>query len=113
MCAVLLLSIGLLAVVTATQASRDTQQRAIYLAAGRTIAQSKIDELRVAPTGSLLGMAGNSQSPSLPNGNSIQVSVSRYPDASQIHLYRATVTVNWSEARGTRRISYETLIVRK
>lgn len=111
--ACLLLSIGLLAVLTAVRAARETQQRALYLSIGRNIAQSKIDKARSMSVDNISSMAGTTQDSSLPAGNSITVSVNRYPDASQIHLYRVTVTVSWPEQRGTRRLTYETLIARK
>jgi prepilin-type N-terminal cleavage/methylation domain-containing protein len=109
----LLLSIGLLAVLTATRAARETQQRALYLSIGRGIAQSKIEKLRATPVDSLSGLAGTSQDPSLPSGNSVQVAVTGYPNSSNTHLYRAIVTVTWPEHNGTRKVQYDTLIVRK
>ncbi len=111
--ACLLLSIGLLAVMSATRGARETQQRALYLSIGRGIAQSKIEKLRSAPVDSLAGLAGASQDSSLPAGNSVQVAVSSYPGAGNANLYRATVTVTWPEQKGTRKVQYETLIVRK
>jgi prepilin-type N-terminal cleavage/methylation domain-containing protein len=111
--ACLLLSIGLLAVLAAVQAARETQQRALYLSIGRNIAQSKIEKARSMSIDNISSLAGTTQDSSLPAGNSVTISVSRYPDASQIHLYRVTVTVSWPEQKGTRRLTYETLIARK
>lgn len=110
--AALLLSIALLAVMTASQAARETQRRAVYLSIGRNIAQSKIETLRAASFDSLTSMGSSSQSPALPPGNSIAVTVSRYPTSTDKHLCRAQVTVSWPEARGTRTIRYEALIAR-
>jgi prepilin-type N-terminal cleavage/methylation domain-containing protein len=111
--AVLLLSIGLLAVLTADQASRETQQRAVYISIGRGIAQSKVEKLRAAPIDSLPSFAGSSQDSSLPSGNLIQVAVVGYPNPSCTSLYKCTVTVTWPEGRGTRKVCYETLIARR
>lgn len=111
--ATLLLSIGLLAVMSAAQAARETQRRALYLSIGRNIAQSKIDRLRSTPISSITSQAGTSTDPSLPKGNSVQVAVSRYPNTGVPDLYKGTVTVTWPEHKGTRRIRYETLIVRR
>ena len=113
LCAVVLLSIGLLAVMTATQSSRDTQQRALYLSIGRNIAQSKIGTLRASSFDSLAGQAGTTSDSSLPAGNQVVVAVDPYPDGSEANLKRITVTVTWPEGKGTRRIRYDTLITRK
>ncbi len=111
--AALLLSIGLLAVLSAVQAGRETRLRALYLSIGRNIAQSKIDKLRSLPVDSLPAQAGAWQDSSLPQGNLVQVAVVPYPDAGQTHLYKGTVTVTWPEQKGTRKVRYETLIVRR
>ena len=111
--AVLLLSIGLLAVLTATRAARDTQQRALYLSIGNNIAQSKIDYIRSAPIDTIDAMDGSTSDSSLPKGNSIVTLVSRYPDNTETNIYKAAVTITWPEQKGTRRICYETLITRK
>lgn len=111
--AALLLSIALVAVLSAEQGARTAQRRAVYISAGRTIAQSKIDSLRAAPFDSLLSRAGTSQDSSLPKGNQIITSISRYPNSYERNMVKATVTVRWPEGRGTRTITYETLITRK
>lgn len=111
--AVLLLSIGLLAVLTAARAARDIQQRALYLSIGRNIAQAKIDNIRSAPIESINSMGNTVSDPSLPKGNTIITQVSRYPDYSETNIYKAAVTVAWPEQKGIRKIYYETLIVRK
>jgi prepilin-type N-terminal cleavage/methylation domain-containing protein len=111
--AVALLSIGLLAVLTASRAARDTQQKAAYVSTARTIAQSKMERLRATPFDSLMSMAGTTTDASLPKGNTITVAVTQYPDASEANLCRATVTVSWPRSVGVRTICYDTLIVRK
>lgn len=108
-----LLSIGLLAVLTAGRAARDTQNRALYLSIARSIAQSKIDQLRSCTFDSLPSAAGTSTDAGLPKGNQITVAVARYPDAGETNLYQVTVTVTWKQDLGSRTISYETLIARK
>lgn len=111
--AVALLSIGLLAVLSAGRAARETQQRAVHLSIARGIAQSKVDQLRAKSFDSLPSMAGASTDASLPKGNQIVVAVSRYPDAGETNLYQATVTVTWPCSVGTRTVRYDTLIARK
>jgi|GEM_PF-933489 len=111
--AVLLLSIALLAILAANSAARETQQRAVNMSIGRNIAQGIIESLRSAGVDDVSGMTFPTQSSSLPAGNSISVSVAPYPNSSEPNLYQALVTVTWPEAAGTRRIRYETLIVRK
>ena len=113
LCAVVLLSIGLLAVMTATQSSRQTQQRAQYLSIGRNVAQSKMEALRTISFDSLAAQAATTSDSSLPAGNQVVVAVDPYPDSSEANLKRATVTVTWPEGNGTRRIRYDTLITRK
>lgn len=111
--AVLLLSIGLLAVMSAYQGARETQKRAIYLSIGRSVAQSRIEEMRTASFDSVMSYAGNTTDSSLPSGNSVVTSVIRYPTASETNCLKAKVTVTWPEGKGTRKIQYETLITRK
>lgn len=111
--AMALLSIGLLAVLSANEASRSTQQRTVHLSLARSIAQSKIEQIRAAPFESIPSMAGASSDSSLPSGNQIVVAVSKYPDGSENNLYQATVTVAWRGDRRTRAIRYDTLITRK
>ncbi|MEN6581743.1 MAG: prepilin-type N-terminal cleavage/methylation domain-containing protein [Armatimonadota bacterium] len=107
--AVCLLSIGLMAVLAAGEAARNTQKRAVYMACGRTIAQNVLEELRSNPSYTL----PSTTSPSLPAGNNISMSVTRYPSSSNTQIYYATVTVTWPEGNGTRRIFYETAMARK
>lgn len=111
--AVLLLSIALLAVISANSAARGAQQRAVGLAEGRNIAQSIIEQLRAAPVSSVAGMTFPTSDSSLPSGNSISVSVAPYPTAGETNLYKASVTVSWPEAGSTRNVQYETLLVRR
>lgn len=113
--AVVILAIGLMAIVAACQAGRDTQRRAVYMAVGRDIAQSAIEGLRTAQFDSVLAQAGDTDwsASSLPAGNRVVVSVARYPDAFSTRLCRVSVRVTWPEAAGTREIYYETLIARQ
>jgi len=111
--AVLLLSIGLLAVLTASRASQDTQRRATYLSVGRNIAQSKIDDLRSAPIDTIAGTNGPMQDANLPKNNQVTVAVTPYPTAGEKDLYKAVVTITWPEGNGTRKVCYESLITRK
>lgn len=111
--AVALLSIGLLAILTATRAARDTQQKAVHLSIARAIAQSKLDQVRATPFDSIPSMAGVSTDTALPTGNQIVVTTAKYPDASETNLYQVTVTVSWTSAQGARTIRYDTLITRK
>jgi Tfp pilus assembly protein PilV len=111
--AVLLLSIALLAIMTANTAARGAQQRAVCQSAARNVAQSIIDQLRAAPIDSISTMTFPATDSSLPSGNSIAVSVSAYPASGETNLYKATVTVSWPEGAGTRSVQYETLIARR
>lgn len=111
--AMALLSIGLLAVLSANQASRSTQQRAVYLSLARCVAQSKIEQLKAAPFDSVSSMAGTSSDSSLPRGNQIVVTVSKYPDGAEDNLYQATVSVTWQGDHKMRTVRYDTLITRK
>ena len=113
MAAVLLLSIGLLAVLTASRAARETQRRALNISIGRNVAQSRIERLRSLPIESLAAQAGTTTDASLPPGNSVQTAVVGYPTAPEPHMRRVTVSVAWPEQNGTRTVRYETLIVRK
>lgn len=111
--AVVLLSIGLLAVLTAGRVAQDTQWRATHLASARTIAQSKIDELRSTSFDSIVGLTVQTTDPSLPKGNQITVATAKYPDSSEQNLAKVTVTVTWPEGRAAGRVQYETLVARK
>ena len=111
--AVALLSMGLLAVITASKAGREMQQKAVFVSIGRNIAQGRMEALRSLPSGSLDGQAGSTTSTSLPSGNSVQTTVAGYPTTSETNMRLVTVTVSWPEASGTRTIRYESLIVRK
>jgi type II secretory pathway pseudopilin PulG len=111
--AVLLLSIALLAILTATQAARDTQRRALWIATGRNIAQSRMDTLKSLSPNSLSSYYSQTEDPSLPDGNTVTVSCGPYPVANETNLFRATVVVRWPEGQGVRKVSYETLIARK
>jgi prepilin-type N-terminal cleavage/methylation domain-containing protein len=111
--AVMLLSIGLLAVTAASKTARQYQERTVYIAVGRNIAQGRIDKLRSISIDSLPAQAGTTTSASLPAGNAIQTTVVGYPAAGETDMRRVVVRVSWPEAGGTRSINYETLIVRR
>ena len=108
--ATVLLSIGILAVLTAMAGSRDMQQRAKWMCIGRTIAQSKMEDIRGGSTTDIDGLTAVTSDSRLPAGNQISVTVTRYPDSSQDKFFKALVTVSWPEGRGTRAITHETLI---
>ena len=110
--AVVIMSIGVLALMTAMAASRDAQNRAMYIAVASNIAQGKIEQARNTKFDQLLLLAGTSSDPSLPAGNQIQVTVANYP-VLELNQYQVQVTVMWPEANGQRTISYETLIAKK
>lgn len=105
--AVLLLSIGLLAVLTAESAARNMQQRAVYLSIGRNAAQSTIERLRSNQSYTL----SSSTVSGLPAGNKIILSVSSVAGTqSSTGITYARVTVTWPEGSGTKKILYETYI---
>ena len=107
--AVALLSIGLLAVLAAGRAARETQTRAVYLSIGRNVAQTKIEQLRTVPF-SMAGYAAQTTDPSLPDGNTVVVRCWPFSGAFGSSMTQVVVTVRWPEQRGTRTIVYETLI---
>jgi prepilin-type N-terminal cleavage/methylation domain-containing protein len=111
--AVGLLSIGLLAVLSASRVARDTQWRAVHLATARNIAQSKIDELRATLFDSIVIGTVQTTDSSLPRGNQITVVTAKYPDTSESNLIKVTVTVTWPEGKATGSVQYESLIVRR
>lgn len=111
--AVLLLSIAILAIMTANTAARQAQQRAVGLSVGRNVAQSIVDQLRAAPIDNINTMAFPTSDASLPEGNTIAVSVAGYPNGGERNLFKATVTVSWPESGSTRALQYETLIARR
>ncbi|MGI6294834.1 MAG: prepilin-type N-terminal cleavage/methylation domain-containing protein [Armatimonadota bacterium] len=111
--AVLLLSIALLAILSANSAAKSTQRRATGLAAGRCVAESIIEQIKAAPFDDARTMSFPRQDDSLPDGNSIAVTISWYPNISERNLLKAVVKVSWPEANGTRTLQYETLRVRK
>ena len=108
--ATVLLSIGILGVMSAMAASRDMQQRATWICIGRTIAQSKMEDMRGASALSIDGITSTTSDSRLPAGNQINVTVTRYPDFSQDKFFKALVTVSWPEGKGTRVITHESLI---
>ncbi|MEN6355959.1 MAG: prepilin-type N-terminal cleavage/methylation domain-containing protein [Armatimonadota bacterium] len=105
--AVLLLSIGLLAVLSAGSAARQTQQRAMRMAIGRLAAQSAVERLRSNQSYTL----PSSDVTGLPSGNKISISVSSVSGSrSATKLTYASVTVTWPEGSGTQKVFYETYI---
>lgn len=111
--AVVLLSIAMLAILTANSASRSTQLRAVEMAAGRNVADSIVAQIRATPFDSCRAKSFPTQDSSLPAGNKISVSITGYPTASENNLLKAVIKVSWPEANGTRALQYNTLIARK
>lgn len=111
--AVLLLSIGILASMSAIQACRTMQGRLYYMPVARDIAQSAIEYARSTPFSQLSSLAGTYSIGDLPSGNSLVISVSSYPTWSEDNLKKVTVTVTWPERRNTGKIKYETLLARR
>jgi prepilin-type N-terminal cleavage/methylation domain-containing protein len=111
--AVLVLSVALLVIIGAMAAARETQKRAGYIAAGRCIAQSKIEQMRSASCDKFPTMTGTSTDSSLPSGNTVQVSAAEYPEVDQQQLYLVQVTVSWPEGASVRNIHYETLVAQR
>ncbi len=111
--AVLLMSIAMLAILTANSASRSTQQRAIGMSAGRCVAESIMEQIKAAPFDNIGSLSFPQKDSSLPAGNVINVAISRYPTVAEANLIKASVKVSWPEADGTRTLQYETLIARK
>lgn len=110
MAAAVILSIGIIAVLSAVAASRDTQQRAGWMCIGRTIAQSTMENIRGASAADIDGMSSVTSDARLPAGNQIRVTVTRYPGVTETRLFRAVVSVSWPEGGGTRVLSNETLV---
>lgn len=111
--AVMILSVAMLAIISAMAASHDIQRRAHYIAIGRNIAQSKIEELRAVDADKYWSITGISSDTTLPSGNSISVKVSEYPVVDKKELYLAQVVVTWPEGQGVREVTYETLIAKR
>ncbi len=111
--AVMILSVVLITTIGAMAAAKETQRRASNIALGRTIAQSKIEQMRAADCVNYSTMTGVSTDSSLPAGNSVNVSASEYPNESQKQIYLVQVTVSWPEGSGVRNIQYETLVAQR
>ncbi len=107
--ATVILSIGLLAILTAIAVARETQQRAVCMAIARDTAISQMEEYRSLDKGQLATVPLTRSSSDLPPGNLITCSWAPYPSALEIKMYRCTVTVTWPEGSGNRSIFYETL----
>lgn len=112
--AVVLLSIGCLALLAAIPTARESQQRAVNMAVARNLAQSKIDWLRYSSYDTISSYSNTQNDSSLPNGYwTIQTS------PVDANLCAAVVTVGWQELHGgdlkvyeARKLSYATYIVR-
>ncbi len=111
--AVLLLSVGILASMSAIQACRTLQQRMYYIPIARNVAQTAIEQARATPFSQVDSLAGTTSSSYLPSGNSVVVSVAAYPDWTEDSLKKVTVTVTWPERKTTAKIKYETLLARR
>lgn len=108
---VVILSVALLSIITAMQAARETQQRAQYMHIAMNATQSQIERLRSlsfkhisAPSTSIVT--------GLPTGNTLTVTVNKYPTSSEGRLYLVVATAAWSEGKGTRTCTSETLIAK-
>ena len=104
--AVLLLSIGLLAVLSAGSLARQTQQQALYMSIGRNAAQTAIERVRSSGSYTL----SSSTVSGLPRGNSISLTKAAVTGAHSVNITRASVTVSWPERNSTRKVYYETYI---
>lgn len=108
--AVVILSIALLAIMSAISIAQDTQTRAFHMAIARDIAIMRMEDYRSAGGDSIANPVTPYSSPDLPSGNVITPAASKYPDAASDCLWRAIVTVRWPEGRTTRSITYDTLL---
>ena len=108
--AVIVLSIALLAVLSAISVSSDTQTRAANMAMAHDIAVTHMEDCRSMTEAAILGALPNYSSPDLPPGNSVTVTASRYPNPGSTHMFQATVTITWPEGRGSRSVTYGTLL---
>ena len=106
--AALILSIGLLAIVSAMQASRKSQQSAVYMNIAMNAAQSQIEGIRSLNWNNIADPPDTTV-PALPFGNVLSVTVNKYPNAQENKLYKIIVAVTWPEGSGTRSWTYETL----
>lgn len=104
--AMTILSIGLLGVFSAISASRDLQQRAVYMAIARNAAVSFMETYRSIDKSKLNTVPATQYIATLPAGNSVECSSTIYGT----NLYLATVRITWPEGLGTRSIKYETLL---
>lgn len=111
LCSVVILSIALLAILSAMQGARSAARNALYLNIAANAAQSCIEELRSRQWDSIIAPP-NSSDPSLPTPNVIAVVVSPYPTATDQELVLVSATVSWPDGQTTRKLTYETLITK-
>ncbi len=111
--ATVILSIGLMGVISAIAATRDTQQRTVYMAIARDIAISQMEDYRWTSKWDLWSIPPTRTSTKLPSGNLITCSWSPYPGVFETKMFKCRVTVSWPEAKGNRSISYESLFYKR
>lgn len=109
---ILILSIALMATLSAIDVSQDTLSRSANMAVARDIAIREAERLRSASSSYIQGLDGDDQysSSDLPPGNQITRTASLYPDDSSESLWLASVIVTWPEGSSTRSIRYDTLL---
>jgi prepilin-type N-terminal cleavage/methylation domain-containing protein len=107
--AVSILSIVLIGIMAAINVAQDTQDRAMNIAAARDIAVSRLETYRNLSPVQFGTVPASDISAALPTGNSIACSVASY-GGTNTFIYRATVSVSWPEGKGSRTVSYESLL---
>jgi prepilin-type N-terminal cleavage/methylation domain-containing protein len=105
---VVILSIALLATLSAIRVAQDTQDRANHIAIARDIAISNLERYRWLKWNHMGDIPASQTSSDLPSGNAITCSAAQYPNGSS-GVYKATVQVSWPEGNGTRTVKYESL----
>lgn len=110
--ATVLLSIGILAVLSSITVARQTQARLARMTSARVVANSMMEELRSVPLSTLDGLSTTSTSNMLPAGNQVLVTATRYPDEDHTRSLRVLVRVQWPEGSTTDEIIRESIIAR-
>ncbi|MFQ3549884.1 MAG: type II secretion system protein [Armatimonadota bacterium] len=105
-----ILSIGLVAILTGMSLSRESRLKAEQLNIANAIAQSYIEEYRAKEKTDLSNETINTTSSLLPRGNNITITVSQSENFSASSLSWVRVKITYPEANGTREIYYETCI---
>lgn len=105
--ATVILSLGLLAVVSAMVTSREFRKRAEYATIASAIASAKMERLRSTDRGYMYTIPLLEQSSLLPPGNRITTWWTETAKISKDCLYYFEVTITYPEGHGTRRLYYE------